>query len=142
MIPIIKSIWLGSGSGDSESILADGPGPRPELNHASSANDPLKQFEHDQAHGRIPSGNGWRELWGCVEPPSISLRLRPTANDQSLGSTYSRGRTHAKALAPLGDARRPRLAAVPEPLVFACPSPLKDVRNKVKSYEGLKGEKL
>lgn len=32
---------------------------------------------------------------------------------------------HAKAPAPLGDARRPRLAAVPEPLVFACPLSIK-----------------
>lgn len=47
---IINTIWLG-GSGDSESILADGPEPRPSLNHALSANDNLQQFEFCHAHG-------------------------------------------------------------------------------------------
>lgn len=45
MMRILNTIWLGLGSGDSESILADGPEPRPSLNHASSANDNLPQFE-------------------------------------------------------------------------------------------------
>jgi hypothetical protein len=54
------------------------------------------------AKGRSPSGNGRRVLWGCAEPPSYSLRLRPTPTDMSVGPTSWRGRTHAKAPGSVG----------------------------------------